>query len=165
MNYFCFCWWKCELFLALFELWDLDQLFSVLFSLTLSGLLSQRTQPEILRDLCTAASFQVCCLANTSQLGLPESWSLPPSTQYDCHTEFSFLYVVAWKLRWSGNHRTCSFVSLSSGIKSYTACCPVSENNCFIYSVWFSSCYSIIAEIHDKCDISAKASCCINHLK
>lgn len=33
------------------------------------------------------------------------------------------------------------------------------------YIVWFSSCYSIIAESHDKGDVSAKVCYCIDHLK
>ena len=139
MNYFHFCWWKHELFLALCELWDfLNHLLSVASVPNFSHRDQNSTwlwgtsalpPPPVL----SAALPNLAILASpnmiTPRLIKTAVFFVPASLFYGVETA-SWQYVQA-------DVGFASLVLLFSGIKFCAACCPGSENNWLIYSVSF----------------------------
>lgn len=74
---------------------------------------------------------------------------------------------MAWKLPPGDNQAIIGHAYLFHSSQELSPTLPVVQCLKIIasYIVWLSSCYSIIAEIHDKCDVSAKVCYYINHLK
>lgn len=151
----------------------LDQLLSGTFlpDFTQSSLTRIRTQPK------GSSRGPLCCFLSPGVLPCQYQLSWPPLST-DLHlfnsvclpcSEFFLLCAVALKLLPGSKFRQLwGLAPLFHSSQELGPVMPVVQclkKNCFMYSVKFSSHYSIIAVIHDKCDVSAKISYYINCLK